>query len=144
MFIADDSGAVTVDWTVMTAAVVGLGIASYGVVSTGIGDLSSDVSAHLGGFQIYEGFGTVVSFENFANGLSGWTFVGTPYDDPEIEGGSGVFLLDDGLFIERALVRESDNLFILGGEEALENGGGEHEIEPQRQEVRDRDDQDSR
>ncbi len=27
----------------------------------------------------------------------------------------------DGLFIERALVRESENLFILGGEEALEN-----------------------
>ena len=27
----------------------------------------------------------------------------------------------DGLFIERALVRESDNLFILGAEEALEN-----------------------
>ncbi|MEE8499688.1 MAG: P-loop NTPase [Kiloniellales bacterium] len=27
----------------------------------------------------------------------------------------------DGLFIERAMVRESDNLFILGAEEALEN-----------------------
>lgn len=43
-FLEEESGAVTVDWTVMTAAIVGLGIATYGVVSGGIKDLSGDTS----------------------------------------------------------------------------------------------------
>ncbi len=34
-FVADERGAITVDWTVMTAAVAGLGLASMGVVSAG-------------------------------------------------------------------------------------------------------------
>lgn len=33
-FIADESGAVTVDWVVLTAAVVGLAIAAYGTIET--------------------------------------------------------------------------------------------------------------
>ncbi len=46
-FLTDESGAVTVDWTVMTASIVGLGIATYGVVSGGIQNLSGDVDTHL-------------------------------------------------------------------------------------------------
>lgn len=46
-FIQDESGAVTVDWVVLTAAIVGLGIATYGVVSGGISNLSGDVDTHL-------------------------------------------------------------------------------------------------
>ncbi len=46
-FLSDESGAVTVDWTVMTASIVGLGIATYGVVSGGIQNLSGDVDTHL-------------------------------------------------------------------------------------------------
>jgi Flp pilus assembly pilin Flp len=55
-FINDESGAVTVDWTVMTAAIAGLGIATYGVVSGGINDLSNDVSAQLSGQDILASF----------------------------------------------------------------------------------------
>ena len=33
-FIADESGAVTVDWVVLTAAVVGLAIAAYSTIET--------------------------------------------------------------------------------------------------------------
>lgn len=37
IFLKNETGAVTVDWVVMTAAVVGLGIATMGVVQTGLG-----------------------------------------------------------------------------------------------------------
>ncbi|GIT89926.1 hypothetical protein JANAI62_05900 [Jannaschia pagri] len=43
-FSADESGAVTVDWVVLTAALVGLGLAVMGVISGGIQDLSTDIN----------------------------------------------------------------------------------------------------
>ncbi|UWQ95093.1 hypothetical protein K3728_15590 [Rhodobacteraceae bacterium M385] len=46
-FAADESGAVTVDWVVLTAALVGLGLAVMAVVSNGVEDLSNDISADL-------------------------------------------------------------------------------------------------
>jgi Flp pilus assembly pilin Flp len=46
-FCSDESGAVTVDWVVLTAAIVGLGIAVYAVVSGGISDLSQDIDNQL-------------------------------------------------------------------------------------------------
>ena len=46
-FKNDESGAVTVDWVVLTAALVGLGLAVMGVVSGGIEDLSTDISSAL-------------------------------------------------------------------------------------------------
>ena len=46
-FAVADDGAVTVDWVVLTAALVGLGLAVMGVVSGGIKDLSSDISTSL-------------------------------------------------------------------------------------------------
>ena len=46
-FRNDESGAVTVDWVVLTAAIVGLGIAVYAVVSGGIADLSGDIDNQL-------------------------------------------------------------------------------------------------
>jgi hypothetical protein len=46
-FLWDESGAVTVDWTVLTAAIVGLGVASAAAVRTGTTALGSDVEASL-------------------------------------------------------------------------------------------------
>ena len=46
-FAADESGAVTVDWVVLTAAIVGLGIAVMASVSDGLEDLSGDIEAQL-------------------------------------------------------------------------------------------------
>lgn len=46
-FLSDDSGAVTVDWVVLTAALVGLGLAVISVVSTGLEDLSGDIQGQL-------------------------------------------------------------------------------------------------
>lgn len=55
-FAQDQSGAVTVDWVVLSGAIVGLGIASYGVVAPGISNLSTDVSSQMRGFSIQSSF----------------------------------------------------------------------------------------
>ena len=44
-FLNSESGAVTVDWVVLTAAIVGLGLAVMAVVSAGVEDLSNDIEA---------------------------------------------------------------------------------------------------
>ena len=46
-FLKDESGAVTVDWVVLTAAIVGLGIAIMTTVGGGTQDLADVVSTHL-------------------------------------------------------------------------------------------------
>jgi Flp pilus assembly pilin Flp len=46
-FAQSESGAVTVDWVVLTAAIVGLGLAVMAVVSTGIESLSNDIATSL-------------------------------------------------------------------------------------------------
>ena len=47
-FLRADSGAVTVDWTVLTAGLVGMGLAVMGVVTMGVEDLSRDTNDMLG------------------------------------------------------------------------------------------------
>ena len=46
-FGKDEDGAVTVDWVVLTAALVGLGIAVLAAVETGLSDLSEDIRDEL-------------------------------------------------------------------------------------------------
>ncbi|MEM9754499.1 MAG: hypothetical protein AAF914_00820 [Pseudomonadota bacterium] len=50
-FVASESGAVTVDWVVLTAALVGLGLAVIAVVSGGLETLSNEISTELGAIQ---------------------------------------------------------------------------------------------
>lgn len=47
-FAQSETGAVTVDWVVLTAAVVGLGIATAGVVQTGLTTSSGTLSSNIG------------------------------------------------------------------------------------------------
>ncbi|WP_425092713.1 pilus assembly protein [Tropicimonas sp. S265A] len=51
-FIDQEDGAVTVDWVVLTAAIVGLAVAVYGVISQGVQDLSTDIDTQLKTDQI--------------------------------------------------------------------------------------------
>ncbi len=51
-FKNDESGAVTVDWVVLTAAIVGLGIAVMATVSGGVANLSGDINKQLSGQKI--------------------------------------------------------------------------------------------
>ncbi len=46
-FAADESGAVTVDWVVLTAAIVGLGLAVMSVVSDGTEALTNKIGTQL-------------------------------------------------------------------------------------------------
>ncbi len=51
-FAANESGAVTVDWVVLTAAIVGLGLAVITSVRSGVGDLATDISTSLSGASV--------------------------------------------------------------------------------------------
>ncbi|PKP84085.1 MAG: hypothetical protein CVT80_10150 [Alphaproteobacteria bacterium HGW-Alphaproteobacteria-2] len=51
-FKNDESGAVTVDWVVLTAAIVGLGIAVIAAVSTGTTSLGNNISTSLSGATV--------------------------------------------------------------------------------------------
>ena len=55
-FHNDESGAVTVDWVVLTAAIVGLGIAVIVAVGPGIGELADNISSAVGGIDTDEDF----------------------------------------------------------------------------------------
>ena len=46
-FAANESGAVTVDWVVLTAAIVGLGLAVMASVRSGVQALGTDISNSL-------------------------------------------------------------------------------------------------
>ena len=46
-FLNDESGAVTVDWVVLTAAIVGLGIAVLSSVGGGTTELAGKISTSL-------------------------------------------------------------------------------------------------
>ena len=57
-FALSESGAVTVDWVVLTAAIVGLGLAVMAVVSGGVSDLSTNIQGQLSGQEITTTFTT--------------------------------------------------------------------------------------
>jgi hypothetical protein len=61
-FLIDDSGAVTVDWVVLTASVVGLGLGSTAAVRSGVVSLGNDTRASLEN-------ATVASFMSRLQGL---------------------------------------------------------------------------
>ena len=46
-FASDDSGAVTVDWVVLTAAIVGVAIAMVSIVRTGVTAAATEISNAL-------------------------------------------------------------------------------------------------
>ena len=48
-FRRDEDGAVTVDWVVLTAAVVGLAVAAYTSIQTGASDLTANTGTFLDG-----------------------------------------------------------------------------------------------
>jgi len=74
-FFMDDAGAVTVDWVVMTAATVGLGLASMAVVTGGVEDLSGDIGTQLAsdGWNMFNNGRTEIASFDFSGGNAlGW------------------------------------------------------------------------
>ncbi len=60
-FRSDESGAVTVDWVVLTAAIVGLGVVVMTTVGGGIQTLAGNVSTSVGSTAV--GFGAAAPTE---------------------------------------------------------------------------------
>ena len=54
-FKKDEDGAVTVDWVVLTAAVVGLGVAGVATVSDGVDTLASTIETGVGSKTVDNG-----------------------------------------------------------------------------------------
>lgn len=55
-FHGDDTGAVSVDWVVLTAAIIGLGIAALGAIKGGIASLSGSINSYLSSQSIASTF----------------------------------------------------------------------------------------
>ncbi|WP_292291187.1 hypothetical protein [Marivita sp.] len=51
-FCKEEDGAVTVDWVVLTAAVVGLGVAGVATVKGGVDSLAGNVETALSGGSV--------------------------------------------------------------------------------------------
>ncbi len=51
-FCSDQSGAVTVDWVVLSASVIGIGLAGMASVSGGVNSLGAAIGASLSGAQV--------------------------------------------------------------------------------------------
>ncbi len=73
-FCCDQSGAITVDWTVLTAAIVGMGIASAAAVRTGTNNLGQEVNIALSSATIWGMGNKIASNVMNTDGLqtTGW------------------------------------------------------------------------
>ncbi|MFV1874263.1 hypothetical protein [Nioella sp.] len=71
-FIFSESGAVTTDYVVLSAGVVGVGIAVLNSTSTGIENLASDIDATLRGNIVNSSFARQSYFDDFENGAGFW------------------------------------------------------------------------
>lgn len=78
-FLKDDSGAVTVDWTVLAAVTVGLGLSAAAAVRTGTGSLGEDIQLSLERARVAGGAIATLSFDDI-DGLTvtgwGWRAMG--------------------------------------------------------------------
>jgi len=74
-FLRSESGAVTVDWVVLTAALVGLGIAVMAVIRFGMSDLSADTRDVMTNTVIRTSFARLGALfgTDFSNGADGWS-----------------------------------------------------------------------
>ncbi|MBF9059667.1 hypothetical protein HKCCSP123_10790 [Rhodobacterales bacterium HKCCSP123] len=72
-FLEDETGAVTVDWVVLTAGLVALGIAVVSVVSSGVENQSGDIANFLASIPVLREAVTTVAAFDFSGGLAaGW------------------------------------------------------------------------
>ena len=54
-FLKDETAAISVDWVVLTAAVVGLGVAAVDTVEEGINALASDIATAVSTKEVDNG-----------------------------------------------------------------------------------------
>ncbi len=71
-FLHNETGAVTVDWVVLTAALVGLGLAVMTLVSSGAETQSNNITDGMRGVDIVTAFDVVFDENDFSNGRGNW------------------------------------------------------------------------
>lgn len=72
-FLKDETGAVAADWVVLTAGLVGLGIAVVSLVSGGVENQSLDIANWLANIPVLrEAITTVASFDFSGGNAAGW------------------------------------------------------------------------
>jgi hypothetical protein len=73
---------ISVDWTVLTASLAGMGLATLSMTSDGLAALTRDIRDHLAGIEMTDGFrdliGQVCAASGVAGGAGGMTFDGMP------------------------------------------------------------------
>jgi len=106
-FLKDDAGALTLDWVVLTAALVGTGIAVASTVSTGVDGLALNTEADLNGSIIRK------------------TFVGNL-----CEGGLEAIQMDENARVTAARAEgiDTDAINVRSALNALETGKGDAEL----------------
>lgn len=134
-FLTDETGAITVDWVVLSAAVIGMGVASVGAIRTGAlsvgglleGTLSSASIARLGGPIASFDFNTVDGLVRTGWGwraigsYQGWTASGPTQHIEIVESGHrGVHSPDGGNWID--LDASPGNLTLSRGLENMAAG----------------------
>lgn len=132
-FLSDETGAVTVDWVVMTAAVVGLGLASTAAVRTGTSDLGAEIGTALSDARVAGvpvaafDFDDVTGLQRTGWGwvtwgsYQGWTAVGPVQQIEIVESGHrGVHSPDGGNWLD--LDASPGNLVLNRGLEHLNAG----------------------
>lgn len=79
-FLESESGAVTVEWVVMTSVLVTLSMAVMKVVSSGVESLATDIEAYLSNIPI------MTSFEEWDDFRENGVVIpdDTPENDPQV------------------------------------------------------------
>jgi len=143
-FLTAEDGAVTVDWTVMTGGVVGLGLAVAGVVTAGVQDLTQDIHDQLVGQNISSSFRTLIEqacaagsgpYAGDYNGMSVTSILIYDADDfvgglpDEVSGGRidpgasmTLVLADDAVPIRIDIADDDDQLNELDNNQILAQG----------------------
>jgi len=80
-FILSESGAVTTDYVMLSASVVGMGIAVLNSTATGVETLADDINTALTGQIVNTNFARAGYFDDFESGSGFW--VGGQTDDSE-------------------------------------------------------------
>lgn len=75
-FLTSESGAVTVDWVVLSAAMVGLGLAATATVRSGTQATTNEIDRILRGNIIQTSFLAPGIVSDFADSIDGWAFTG--------------------------------------------------------------------
>jgi hypothetical protein len=71
-FLHAEHGAVTVDWVVLTAATVGLGMATMGALAGGVRSLTAAIDETLRGDIVDTAFAVLAEMD-FSDGMDGWS-----------------------------------------------------------------------